>query len=91
MGILSKLARRAIPSAQGVADTFLSGVGGGAAGAVAGGMMGQDDDIVPGMLAGAGAGIGAHGARGLMMALAKKFPHLSPEEIMQMISRMGGR
>lgn len=91
MSLASRIAKRLIPSAQGAADTFLAGTAGGAVGAGLGASpLGGGDDVVPGMLAGAGMGMGALGGRGLVMALMKKFPQLSPQQIMQMIARMGG-
>jgi hypothetical protein len=82
-GFLGRVGKM-MPSAQGVADTFLAGAGGGAAGAGVAGMTGNDDMMVPGMMAGAGAGVGA---RGLLMQIAKMLkaqnPMMPDEQVMQ--------
>lgn len=78
MGILKSLGRAASP--QNVADTFLSGVGGGALGAGLGAMSSNNGDgLVPGMIAGAGAGVGARGAKSLLIALFRKIKQQAPD------------
>lgn len=90
MGMLSKLGGMIPPNAaQSAADTFLMGVGGGAMGAAGGSMMGGGDAMVPGMMAGAGAGIGARGAVGgirqLVMAVARAMKQKMPNQPDQVI------
>lgn len=88
MGLLRALVRRA-PSAQGVADTFLSSVGGGALGAGLGAATSDNGDgLVPGMLLGAGAGLGARGLTPMAIrAIKRALGGVSDAELDKLLSR----
>lgn len=84
MSLLAKLARKIPhPSAQGAADTFLAGVGGGAVGAGLGAAT-SEDGMVPGMLLGAGVGAGAKGLLGRLLS------RMTPEQIEMLLKRING-
>lgn len=86
MGILSKLSKM-IPAnaAQDTADTFLMGVGGGVLGGGATAMMGGEDMMVPGAVAGLGGGLGA---RGLHMGLKHLLRGMSERDAAALLKRL---
>jgi len=90
MGIFARLGRM-VPraSAQGVADNFLSGVGGGVIGGGLGAALGGDDSMVPGALSGAAFGAGAHAIVPLLIKGARKlFGPMSEQDLAKIISQM---
>lgn len=90
MGLLKQIGKM-IPhaSAQGAADSFLSGVGGGLAGGGLGAAFGGENSMVPGAFAGAGVGMGAHAIVPLLIkSIRRMMPQASEQQVMQMISEM---